>query len=84
MNKFIWCLFRIENEYNQPPNCLIANKKKKPTLEQLSKILKIDFKSSREEDIVACCKIWSDEISHEIGGDSYWLEKMEENKAYVQ
>lgn len=82
MNKKIWCLFKIENEYDQPPNSLIAFWFEKPTLEQLSKALKIDFKQSRSEDIVACCKIWADEISQDIGGDAYWIEQFQENTIY--
>lgn len=35
----IWCLFSIDNDYNQPKNNLVAWWKNKPNKDQLSKAL---------------------------------------------
>lgn len=76
----IYCLFSIDNDYNQPPNNLVCFWKEKPSLERLGKILCNGFPAASDENTLKIVKIWQGE-SQRIGNTDYWLNEREEGRA---
>lgn len=50
MNKSIWCLFSVNNDYNQPDNNLVAWWFEKPSFEILAEVIGVKFEG--EENIL--------------------------------
>lgn len=75
----IWCLFSVENNYDQPPNNLEAWWKEKPSLESLLSFFNINFNDP--DSVVKVVKIW-DSVGEEqrIGNVDYRLVKVKEGK----
>lgn len=57
MTNTIWCLFSVENEYNQPENNLVAWWNDKPTIEMI--LSKIGGNIHCDRDVVAAAHIYS-------------------------
>jgi hypothetical protein len=77
--KTIWCLFSVDNNYDQPDNNLVAWWSEKPSLEVLFKALDVKISGGRDEDVVAAAKIWAG-TQEQVGyaGTSYRLEQVPE------
>lgn len=75
--KTIWCLFSVENNYDQPSNNLICAWEDKPGLEVLSNALGMDFAQLNDKDIVAVVKVWVDEGGARIWNTDYRLQEIE-------
>jgi hypothetical protein len=75
--KTIWCLFSIDNNYNQPTNNLCIWWAEKPSLEILLQYFNVDIKNS--EIVVSVVKIWSGQGDRLCNTD-YRLNEIEENK----
>lgn len=54
----IWCLFSVDNNYDQPENNLVRWWSVKPTIETLAKSLSCPMDKATDEDIVAVVAIW--------------------------
>jgi hypothetical protein len=74
----IWCLFSVDQNYDQPEYNLVAWWSQKPNLEQLFKTLGVKM-DGRDEDIVFVVNVFTgkDEKRH-IDGTSYRLREVEE------
>lgn len=57
----IWCLFSIDNGYDQPANNLVAWWKEKPSLEVLASALNINFPGGKDKEIVSLVGIYRGE-----------------------
>ena len=73
----IFCLFSITNDYDQPPNNLVAWWSAKPSLEILSKALGHQFPPQEDELIVSIVKIWNGD-EQKIDNTDYWLAETKE------
>lgn len=71
----IWCLFSIQNEYDQPSNNLVAWWKKKPDFKALAKALNIDFKG--DDSILIVVNIHQDG-ERRVGNCDYRLDEVPE------
>ena len=76
--KTIWCLFSVDNLYDQPPNNLVAWWSEKPTLFSLAKTLKMSFPSERDRDTLFVVNVWQGTATATYGTE-YRLEEVEEN-----
>lgn len=78
----IWCLFSIENEYDQPDNNLVGWFQDKPSIEKLSKYLCCPLDKSSDDTIVRLIEVWKGNSVqlHGPGTTSYRLEEIEEAK----
>jgi len=74
----IWCLFSIDNEYDQPPNNLVCWWQKKPSIETLAKTLEVELGGS-DELTVKLVNIWTGKEARFVNTD-YRLEEVEEGK----
>jgi hypothetical protein len=78
----IFCLFSVDNNYDQPDNNLVCWWQKKPSLEQMFKALEVDPTlggSYNEANIVAVVKVFSGDGAS-INETDYRLEEVEEGK----
>ena len=58
MNEKIWCLFSIDNNYDQPEHNLWCWWRSKPSIEVLAKFLGVTMISASNEDIVTVVSLW--------------------------
>ena len=80
MNK-IWCLFSVENNYDQPDNNLVTWWEEKPSLEKLAKFLCQPLDKASDEAIMAVVEIWKGNRTVTPGDStSYRLEQVEASK----
>ncbi|CAB4190060.1 hypothetical protein UFOVP1193_32 [uncultured Caudovirales phage] len=54
----IWCLFSIDNNYDQPGHNLVGWFQQKPTVHKLAELLKIDFATATQEQILFVTGVW--------------------------
>lgn len=54
----IWCLFAVDNNYDQPPNNLVYWWQEKPSIEKLAKHLAQPLDRVRDEVLVNVIDIW--------------------------
>ena len=57
--KEVYCLFGVENNYDQPDHDLYCIWENKPTLDELQYILDVDFKNAKDEDVVSVVKLFN-------------------------
>lgn len=77
----IWCLFSVENNYDQPENNLVSWWQNKPTIETLTTFVGICLGKSNDEAIVQLVNLWSKgDCRHPLYGTIYRLEEVEEGK----
>jgi len=79
----IWCLFSIENNYDQPDNNLECWWQIKPSIDTLSKAIngRPLGELTNDETILNTCKIFSgSQVQITSGETAYRLEKVEEGK----
>lgn len=69
----IWCLLSVDNNYDQPPNNLVAWWPDKPSLEVLAEAIGLKFPESDDEMTISVVKIWSGE-ARRIWNTDYRLE----------
>lgn len=82
MTNKIWCLFSIENNYDQPENNLVTWWSEKPTIERLAKYMCHPLDKSSDEDLMVTVAIWRGQGSqYHLGDTHYRLEEVEECKA---
>lgn len=78
----IWALTSVDNDYNQPPNNLVAWWSTKPTLEQVCQaVLSQNFPPSTDEQVIQVVKIWNGEpvrVGSEMSGTDYTLKELKE------
>lgn len=77
----IFCLFSIDNNYDQPPNNLVCWWSKKPSIPELAKAIGVSFPAPLDEDTLAIAKIWSGKHAGDIDTVQYRLDEVEEGKA---
>lgn len=76
----IWCLFSVENNYDQPDYNLVTWWAEKPSIERLAAFMRRPL-GNNNDDTVAVVKLWSGErVRFETGGASYRLEEVEGSK----
>ncbi len=78
----IWCLFSVENNYDQPENNLVRWWGTKPSIEELAKFLACPLDKAGDADIVAVVGIWKGE-SGTVGhlDTHYRLQEVKEGEA---
>ncbi|HQT77999.1 MAG TPA: hypothetical protein PLD10_13170 [Rhodopila sp.] len=54
----IWCLFSIENDYNQPEHNLVGWWLNKPSLETVGAAIGINFPFDSDDDVVNVVRVW--------------------------
>lgn len=74
----IWCLFSVENNYDQPDNNLVRWWSQKPTIETLAKFLACPMDKASNDDIVAVVDVWKGEGAR-IRDVNYRLQEVAEN-----
>lgn len=75
----IWCLFSVENNYNQPPNNLEAWWKEKPSLEVLFSFFNVTYNDP--DSVVKVVKIWDwAREEQRINNVDYRLVRIKEGK----
>jgi hypothetical protein len=57
----IWCIFSIENEYNQPMNNLYGWFPYKPSIVDLANVFGVNFENAKDEDIVNIVQLFRGE-----------------------
>ena len=75
----IWCLFSIDQNYDQPDNNLVAWYQTKPSIEQLAKDLGKAFPSTDDETTLTIVNIWAGKGGIIFNTD-YRLEEISEGK----
>lgn len=75
----IWCLFSVDQNYDQPNNNLVAWWTEKPILEVLFSTLNVTM-GERDDTTVAVVKVWSGENVVVGFGTHYRLEHVSEGK----
>ncbi len=73
----IWCLFSIDNEYDQPFNNLVWFSRKKPSFELLMEILNVTLKDS--EGVIAIANILQDK-EQRLNNTNYRLQLVKEEE----
>jgi hypothetical protein len=73
----IWCLFSIENNYDQPSHNLEAWWVEKPTFEKIASVLNTSFPANNNDTTLGICNIWQGQ-EHRHNNTDYWLEEVEE------
>ena len=73
----IWCLFSVDNNYDQPPNNLVCWWKEKPTIEQVAGGMSIAFPSKEDEKTLAVVNVWGGKGARDFNTD-YRLEEIDE------
>ena len=77
--KKIWCLFSIDNNYDQPDNNLVAWWSEKPSLFSLAKALELSFPSNKDDDTLFVVNVWQGKPSQFYFGTEFRLEEVVEN-----
>ncbi|GAF71220.1 unnamed protein product, partial [marine sediment metagenome] len=72
--KEIYCLFSVDNEYDQPSNNLVCAWEKKPDLDGLGKALEYGFPHASDEITLGIVGIWKGEDIR-LGDTDYRLEQ---------
>lgn len=75
----IFCLFSVENNYDQPANNLVCWWREKPSIEALASALEMKFPAKDDEDTLAVVKIWSGDGARIFNAD-YRLEEVSEGE----
>lgn len=73
----IWCLFSVENNYDQPQNNLVAWWPSKLTMDILSTVLEIPFKG--DENVLNIVHVYQGQVER-IGETDYRLEEISAGK----
>lgn len=76
----IYALFSVENNYDQPPNNLVAWWHEKPSLEILAKALGRSFPDANDEVTLKLVKIWGMETEQRISDTDYRLDHITPGK----
>jgi hypothetical protein len=75
----IWCLFSVDNNYDQPEHNLVCWWQQKPTLECLAEILVGGLGKAHDDQIVGVVGIWTGNDDRVPGDDTaYRLEEVNE------
>lgn len=70
----IWCLFSVENNYDQPQNNLVAWWKNKPQLETLAEALGRKFPGADDDETIFIVNIWSQKTTKDSHGTIWRFE----------
>lgn len=57
----IWCLFSVENQYDQPNNNLVAWWADKPDIATVAETVGLNFPGGHDEEIVKAVALWRGE-----------------------
>jgi len=75
----IWCLFSIENNYDQPEHNLVCWWKDHPSIEQVAKGLGLSFPHKEDNITLNIIKIWQGERLQIANGDTcYHIKEVSE------
>lgn len=75
----IWCLFSVENNYDQPEHNLVAWWAEKPEFGVLAKAAGFgDFPSRKSEDTLAVVDLWQGQTIMDAQRTSFRLEEIME------
>jgi hypothetical protein len=76
----IWCLFSIDNNYDQPDNNLVCFWTEKPTLDILGQALNIGLLSAIDEEIISLVDIWRGNRARLHFDTEYRIQEVEEGE----
>lgn len=80
LNK-IWCVFSIENNYDQPDNNLVAWFAEKPSLNRFAEFLGYPLDKTDDETILRIVKMWQGHQTQiKLGDVGYRLEEVPASK----
>jgi hypothetical protein len=74
----IWCLFSVEQNYDQPDNNLVCWWREKPSLETLFNTIGVEM-GKRDDTTVAIVKIWAGD-PQDVDTTLYRLEAVSEGR----
>lgn len=74
----IWALFSIDNNYDQPPNNLVAWWSEKPDIKTIADAMNVNFAGARYNGIVVVGKVWAGHAARCAFDTEYRLEEVEE------
>lgn len=80
----IWCLFSVDNNYDQPDNNLVRFWYNKPSIETLAKFMACPLDKATDEDITRVVQLWTGERVTGFSYDTtcqYRLQAVTEGKA---
>lgn len=72
MMEKIWCLFSIDNNYDQPDNNLLMWWANKPSIETVGRAIAGSFPANSDDVTLGIVKIWGGE-EHDVSNTSYRL-----------
>lgn len=78
----IYCLFSLDNNYDQPPNNLVCFWHSKPTLEQVANGLSQSFPGKTDEETLAIVNIWNGQQVR-LNDTNYWVQQVAPMKLVV-
>lgn len=79
--KAIWCLFSVENNYDQPENNLCQWWDEKPSIEVLANaVVGQDLGDCNDDQIVMLVSIWTGKGGEVEGGTLYRLQEVKEGE----
>jgi hypothetical protein len=71
----IYCLFSIENNYDQPPNNLVAWWSKKPSIEEVAVAMGASWPSTNDDFTLSMVRIWQG-TNTRWGDTGYWVQEL--------
>lgn len=74
----IWAMFSVDNNYDQPPNNLIAWWPAKPTLEQVATAIGMKWPGETDEQILTVTKLWAGQALTVGSMTEYRIEELNE------
>jgi len=77
----IWCLFSVENIYDQPDNNLVRWWADKPSIETLAKFMAMPLDKADDESVVKMVNLWQGQRIIGHGGVRYRLQEVKEGES---
>lgn len=76
----IWCLFSVENDYDQPDNNLVRFWLEKPSIETLAKFLGRPMETIKDEELIKVVSVWQG-TGARFGNTDYRLQEVTEGES---
>lgn len=77
----IWCLFSVENNYDQPDNNLVRWWATKPSIEALGQFMALPIDKVEDEEVAKIVDLWRGQPTRfKLGGTNYRLQEVKEGE----
>lgn len=77
----IWCLFSVENNYDQPDNNLVRWWSSKPSIEELARFMGMPLDKTSDEGVVRIVNLWQGQQLTVHGDTRYRLQEVKEGES---